>query len=794
MPWRLPPATTVAVAAALALVGNLATNTVKVNPAWVPALWVAAGLLIVVSVILDNRARSTMLPVPPVEDVDRIADQLAQAVRGQWQREEEHRRVADPVALPVRWHVVGSDVVDHWTNICLTLPGLDATPPVLSGHLAQIAEIYARVPSGRLVILGQGGAGKTVLVARLALDLLAIRAEGGRVPVIISIGSWNPETTPLREWLVTQLVRDHPALAGKVNGSDKATALLTADRILPILDGFDEINPGFHSAALRQLNTVTGIPLVLTSRPEEYIAAVRDVDVLTNAAGIELEDLCLDDLVEYLPRTTCRGLGSGRGVWAPVLDRLCDSRPDPAAVVLSRVLTTPLMVYLARTIYSDSPGYDPGDLLNTRRFSTREALEEYLLAAYLPAVYQHPAPATGRMRGPDGPTRWLTYLALHLNQLGTRDFAWWQLRDTVPRVKRILAYGLFSMLVMEIALWLFSAWSSYDTFAIRLGRLTAIATIVAFLAGVMCGIARTGPNPVRIRFRVRGQARKFLRYGGLGLDTGMIGSAAIQSASWLRDPILLGLSVALLFSVALSFSVRLGSATTTERSMRAYVSPRIFAGIRNALRYVLFAYMLLSVGLYIGRSDSFEGIYLDVYFLYLAVPLGAGLLSIGLAVVFSAPIDMTTTVSASESLAADRNHAILQVIVVTLVLGLVASVAYSLMIISSTQFEYLIILDLVIGLITGLRRAWGQWFVLARLWLPLTGRLPWTAEGFISDAYRRGVLRQAGGVYQFRHARLQDHLAHHALNQHSGLLPRKEPGIEQPHDRQQSFNPDAGRS
>jgi hypothetical protein len=55
--------------------------------------------------------------------------------------------------------------------------------------------------------------------------------------------------------------------------------------------------------------------------------------------------------------------------------------------------------------------------------------------------------------------------------------------------------------------------------------------------------------------------------------------------------------------------------------------------------------------------------------------------------------------------------------------------------------------------------AWGQWVVLSRVWLPLTGRLPWAMTAFLDDAYRRGVLRQAGAVYQFRHARLQDHLS-----------------------------------
>jgi hypothetical protein len=55
--------------------------------------------------------------------------------------------------------------------------------------------------------------------------------------------------------------------------------------------------------------------------------------------------------------------------------------------------------------------------------------------------------------------------------------------------------------------------------------------------------------------------------------------------------------------------------------------------------------------------------------------------------------------------------------------------------------------------------AWGQWVVLARIVLPLTGRLPWRLTTFLDDAYRRGVLRQAGAVYQFRHLTLQAYLS-----------------------------------
>ncbi len=62
------------------------------------------------------------------------------------------------------------------------------------------------------------------------------------------------------------------------------------------------------------------------------------------------------------------------------------------------------------------------------------------------------------------------------------------------------------------------------------------------------------------------------------------------------------------------------------------------------------------------------------------------------------------------------------------------------------------------GLTVLLSRAWGA-FVLSRIWLALLRKVPLRLMRFLDDAHRRGVLRQVGGVYQFRHARLQDRLA-----------------------------------
>jgi hypothetical protein len=65
---------------------------------------------------------------------------------------------------------------------------------------------------------------------------------------------------------------------------------------------------------------------------------------------------------------------------------------------------------------------------------------------------------------------------------------------------------------------------------------------------------------------------------------------------------------------------------------------------------------------------------------------------------------------------------------------------------------------LAVALTFGLARAWGS-FVAVRGWLAARGDLPPRLMRFLDDAHRRGVLRQVGALYQFRHARLQDRLS-----------------------------------
>ena len=63
------------------------------------------------------------------------------------------------------------------------------------------------------------------------------------------------------------------------------------------------------------------------------------------------------------------------------------------------------------------------------------------------------------------------------------------------------------------------------------------------------------------------------------------------------------------------------------------------------------------------------------------------------------------------------------------------------------------------GLCAGLDRTRWTSYVLVRGWLAFHRQLPWPLMAFLADAHQRGVLRQAGATYQFRHLELQHRLA-----------------------------------
>ena len=130
-------------------------------------------------------------------------------------------------------------------------------------------------------------------------------------------------------------------------------------------------------------------------------------------------------------------------------------------------------------------------------------------------------------------------------------------------------------------------------------------------------------------------------------------------------------------------------------------------------------------------------------------------LGVGLGLV---PGDLTKATSPTAVLARDRQAALLLMFTAGLgfglVVGLVALPGAGLAGLGAGLGA-----GLVIGAVMILfQSAWAS-YMIARGWLALHHQLPWSLMAFLADAHRRGVLRQAGAVYQFRHIELQHRLA-----------------------------------
>ncbi|MGW3950816.1 NACHT domain-containing protein [Streptomyces sp. NPDC004752] len=674
-------------------------------------------------------------PHPPPAEGD-PAEALADEVSKQWRREEEQRRVHDPFPLPVRFRCTDRNVFDNWANIRRLPRGAAATPLPLAGELDQIVDAYTFVPSRRLVVLGEAGSGKSILTLRFLVDWLDTRTPGDLVPVIFGLGSWDPAATSLRDWMCAQLVRDHPFLAAPATrGGNLARVLVDTGKILPVLDGFDEIPSGLHGMALKALNQATTLPLLLTSRPDEYTEAVNgseDSDVLTAAAVIELEDLTVDDYADYLIRAsrTIREGGADRTVWDAVLARLREGPYSQGTANLAKVLTTPLMVSLARTIYSDAPRRDPEKLLH---FPTPEALQDHLLDAFIPAVYSAAphddrdadSPRHRRHWTPQQAQHWLGYLAAHLEQLKTHDLAWWQLGATMRRSTRMLVIG--------------------------------------FLAGMALGVPTgIGNLPVDLIATTRGL--------GFAIVRGLL--------VWLLH----GLVAGLVFAFVYEFAPRgAGSKPSTLRIQifgetrrngaeiaRRFMLGLVF-GVPSAVVLVLMDRLIVGP---LGFDDGVGGGIRGALLFPVEIGFGAGT-AFAIMAWLETPIDTTSAISASDLLRTNRKNAFVHMLVWLLVLGVPAGIAMGLAPGRLGGFAPGPVLGLLVGLVFGIEgafagglgyglsfTAWGQWAALSRMWLPLTGRLPWAVIAFLDDAHDRGVLRKAGAVYQFRHARLETHLAH----------------------------------
>ncbi|MBD0671373.1 NACHT domain-containing protein [Streptomyces sp. CBMA156] len=682
---------------------------------------------------IQNNYFTARFPDP----VETAAQGLGTVVLAQWRQEAALRGLLGPEPVPVRWRAEhGGEVGDH--------PHLTGDPGEGSAaDPVSFTDAFLRLRRRRLVVLGGPGSGKSSLAVLLVIELLQRMREAAPVPVLLSLASWRPGAEHVVGWLERQLLREYPYL-----GRETVDSLVRGQRVLPVLDGLDELPVAERAEALLKLNDalLTGGPLVLTCRTDDYVAAVRSASVLRSAAVVRAEPLTAGEAAGYLLRSATP---QHQDRWRPLTDALREDPSCPAA----EVLTVPLMLWLCRTAYErPTPDSGPGDLADRGRFPTAGAIEGHLLDSLVPSVYPSgplPPPQPGRRasggqpwegrhRDPESVSRWLGFLARHLEQHGRTDLAWWELGTAMRLVQRMTVTGLVSGACVALlngpidgVIVFFAGPGRGLTGRLAYGLesmvadalIGALPTALVFALAHGIGFVSKGAalEPSHVRMRLGGRAGgsrarsvpEILARAGTGLAAGLAGGAGIG--------LLQGLARTGLLADA----------------------PRLMVGLVDAVAYgFLFAL--------------------------------AGALMGGLMAWFEAPVAIESAQGPRDLLDTNRRTVCLQWIMSAPVLvsvigvggwllmelldGSLWGVRPTLDVLTRLRLGLLIALGGGLGMMLSLT-AWGQWTVLARVWLPLTGQLPHAAMTFLEDAHQRGVLRKVGAVYQFRHVHLQHHFA-----------------------------------
>jgi hypothetical protein len=814
-----------AVAGCVSVVGLLAglvTNVASAQqqwPGWLEVLrrhpWQSLVVLAVVTALLaavvgrlPDRDRQGAARTGGL-DLAGTADRLAIAVYGQWEAEARRRQLYDPYAMPVSWRPADPSLFPDWSvlvRLATAGPGWPrssaggwaAGPAELAGGDDDLVEVLGRVPTGRLVVLGEPGAGKTMLLVRLVLDLLRDRRPGEQVPLLLPLASWNPDDQDLDGWIERWLITENPALAEPVPGGagiSRARALVDAGLITAVLDGLDEIPAATRGAAIARINEAMrpGLRLVLAARTADYRAAVSSPDglgvQLAGAAGVELCPLGAGVVADYLKDSAGGPAAAAR--WVPVISILTVNGQTPLAMALS----TPLMAALARASYNPRPREtlaaipDPIELLDQRRFPDRKAIEQHLFDRFIPAVYRSPLSPSRRFEcSAEQAERWLVFLArdLEWRQAHMTDLAWWELRGAAPRTLPAISVGLLVGIAGALGL-------SFPSKRYQLGLGYGCGLVVAVLVGLAaCRWVRTGR-----------QGFTAALIGGLigGLFGALVGLAAFVPGvgrNLLSATLAGGLAFAFIVTPLLRFAASLAGAFAGQIALIfltnsavvhrigathgrvAVLSTGIGWGLAAAVGVALSSRPIPAQG---GRWSAIgiacglaTGLTAGV-----VAGLGAGS-SAGLAVGILATLtggyaggrvfevaapDLTKATTPRTVLARDRGAFCSSGPGIGLAIALGFGLATALgrnptdglptgsRAAVGVGLASFVAAGLVIGFI---QASWGS-FVLARAWLAASRRLPWRLMTFLDDAHVLGVLRQAGPFYQFRHAELQRRLA-----------------------------------
>ena len=361
------------------------------------------------------------------QGLDHLADLLAVAVEKQWTQAAVERGLVAPDPIPLAWKapsvpMAGPVAAAVGSLRFAPLPGLPPTgeKQLAAGQVGDLHAVYGGLGSGRLVIVGGVGSGKSGAAVLLILAALKHREQVAivdrcrvPVPVLFTARDWDPGSQKIGDWLAVRMQQTYTLFAGKA-GAEIAAALIAAGKVAVILDGLDEMAEELRPIAIQALSYQATFRLVVLARSAEMAPAVSRRGILEGAAAIELRTIPPAIAASYLRRVQLDPPPDG---WRDLINRILGDPGGP----LAKALDSPLILTLVRDTYRE--GDDARKLLD---FSEAENIASHLLDRVLPAAYAH--------RPGDQPPRYdlhtaqraLVMIAARMSEVASRDLQWWR--------------------------------------------------------------------------------------------------------------------------------------------------------------------------------------------------------------------------------------------------------------------------------------------------------------------------------------------------------------------------------
>ena len=202
---------------------------------------------------------------------------------------------------------------DEYSAVKPRFSGVEEFPEQFKQTIAEgteASDVFENMGMGKtLLILGEPGAGKTIILLKLAKSLIARYEEhpDEPIPVVFNLSSWTKKNQSIANWLVEELSKKYQV------SNELSKTWINEQQLLLLLDGLDEVKSEYREACVKALNKFTqthgSTEIVICSRRDDYFSLservflqgaisikslnAKQIDHYFNTAGEKFEKLRL---------------------------------------------------------------------------------------------------------------------------------------------------------------------------------------------------------------------------------------------------------------------------------------------------------------------------------------------------------------------------------------------------------------------------------------------------------------------------------------------------------------------